>query len=122
MTIEPGPGAVDLNGSVLVSPSENTIYTITATGPGGTATDSVTVTVTLQITLTITSPDNGSTISRLNVMVQGSITNVGGHETGVVVNGIIAMKNVRNGGRGKYNHFKFFPDYYNKPSARVVKG
>ena len=91
VTIEPGIGAVDLNGSVLVSPSESTIYTITATGPGGTVTDSVTVTVTPLITLTITSPDNGSTISRPDVMVQGTVTNAGGNETGVTVNGIVAM-------------------------------
>ena len=91
VTIEPGIGAVELNGSVLVSPSESTIYTITAMGPGGTATDSVTVTVTPLITLTITSPDNGSTISRPDVMVQGTIINAGGNETGVVVNGILAM-------------------------------
>ena len=44
--IEPDIGSVAVNGSVQVSPTENTIYTITATGLGGTATASVTVTVT----------------------------------------------------------------------------
>jgi RHS repeat-associated protein len=44
--IEPGIGAVDINGSVQVSPTDATTYTITATGPGGTASADVTVTVT----------------------------------------------------------------------------
>jgi len=93
VTIESGIGAVDLNGSVLVSPLQSTTYTITATGPSGTVTNSVTVTVTPQITLTITSPINGSTISWPDVMVQGTITNASGSETGVTVNGIVAIVN-----------------------------
>jgi len=44
--IEPDIGGVDVNGSMPVSPSETTTYTITATGPEGSATDSVTVIVT----------------------------------------------------------------------------
>ncbi|MBW1812306.1 MAG: DUF2341 domain-containing protein [Deltaproteobacteria bacterium] len=41
-------GSVDPNGSISVSPSEDTTYTIMVTGPGGgTATSTVTVTVTL---------------------------------------------------------------------------
>ena len=43
--IESGVGAVDVNGSIQVFPTETTTYTITATGPGGTATDSITITV-----------------------------------------------------------------------------
>ncbi len=42
------------------------------------------------ITLTITSPSNGETINKPNVMVKGTITNTTGNETGVTVNGIIA--------------------------------
>jgi len=87
--IEPGIGSVALNGTATVSPTETTTYTITATGPGGTATDSVTI--AHQITLTITSPINGLTINRPDVMVNGTITNTGGYETGVTVNGIVAM-------------------------------
>ena len=45
-TIDQGIGSVAPNGSTTVSPTETTIYTITATGPGGTVTNSVTVTVT----------------------------------------------------------------------------
>ena len=44
--IEPDVGAVDINGFTAVSPTQTTIYTITATGPGGTATDQALVTVT----------------------------------------------------------------------------
>ena len=43
--IEPDIGTVDLNGSIPVSPTTTTVYTITATGPGGTAVDSVQVVV-----------------------------------------------------------------------------
>jgi len=45
VSIDQGIGSVDLSGTTMVSPSETTTYTITATGPGGTATDSVTVIV-----------------------------------------------------------------------------
>ena len=44
--IEPGIGSVDVNGSISVSPTETTMYTITVTGPGGTASTEVTITVT----------------------------------------------------------------------------
>ena len=89
--IEPYIGPVELSGSGWVQPSETTTYTITATGPGGTASDSVIVTVTPQITLTITSPADNDTITRPDVMVHGTVTNAVGNETGVVVNGILAM-------------------------------
>ncbi|PKL52235.1 MAG: hypothetical protein CVV37_02295 [Nitrospira bacterium HGW-Nitrospira-1] len=42
------------------------------------------------ITLTITSPSNGETINKPDVMVRGTITNTTGNETGVTVNGIPA--------------------------------
>jgi RHS repeat-associated protein len=44
--IEPGVGSVDVNGSISVSPTERTTYTITVTGPGGTASAEVIITVT----------------------------------------------------------------------------
>jgi len=43
------------------------------------------------ITLTITSPGNGDTISRSDVRVEGTVSNVLGLETGVTVNGILAQ-------------------------------
>ena len=44
-SIDNGVGSVDTNGSISVSPSETTTYTIIVTGPGGSATDSVSVIV-----------------------------------------------------------------------------
>lgn len=43
VSIDQGVGAVDLNGSLTVSPTVETIYTFTAIGPGGTATASATI-------------------------------------------------------------------------------
>lgn len=43
--IDQGIGSAALNGSVSVSPTQTTIYTITASGPGGTITSSVTIAV-----------------------------------------------------------------------------
>ncbi|MFH1148136.1 MAG: hypothetical protein V1736_10580 [Pseudomonadota bacterium] len=51
--IEPGIGLVDANGSLSVSPTQNTTYTITATGPGGTSQSSTTVTVLYPPTVSI---------------------------------------------------------------------
>ncbi|MEN8225656.1 MAG: hypothetical protein ABFS05_09890 [Bacteroidota bacterium] len=44
-TIEPDIGIVDLNGSVTVTPSETTVYTLTATGSDASATAQAVVTV-----------------------------------------------------------------------------
>lgn len=44
-TIEPDIGEVTTNGSTSVTLTENTTFTITATGPGGTATEEVTVSI-----------------------------------------------------------------------------
>ena len=78
------------NGSITVSPTETTTYTITVTGSGGTATASVTVSIS-PISISITSPNDGETIYRPDAMVQGTIINPFGNETGVVVNGILAI-------------------------------
>jgi hypothetical protein len=42
------------------------------------------------ITLTIDTPSDGTTISRPDIMVKGTVTNAGGYETGVSVNGVAA--------------------------------
>jgi len=42
------------------------------------------------ITITITSPVNGATINRHDVMVRGTVSNSTGNETGVAINGIVA--------------------------------
>ena len=67
-TIEPDMGDVPVNGSVAVTPQQNTTYTIIATGPGGTATDSVSIsfnrpTVTLKASPTTVNPGQSSTLT-----------------------------------------------------------
>src|SRR5271170_280008 len=47
LTIAPGVGTVNAQGSTSVSPSDSTTYTITASGPGGSADSSVRVTVSV---------------------------------------------------------------------------
>ena len=91
--IEPDIGSVDVNGSISVSPTTTTTYTVTAANLGGTATASVTVTVISSITLYITTPSNGASIFNPDILVQGTVTNVLGNETGVTVNGIVAIVN-----------------------------
>lgn len=93
VSIDQGIGPVDQHGTLNVSPQESTTYTITAMGPGGRATASVTVTVVSPITLTITSPLDGDTISGPDIMVEGTISNTEGNETGVTVNRIVASVN-----------------------------
>ncbi len=92
-TVSIDQGILDVaeSGSAVVSPAADTIYTITAQGPGGTATDSVTITVISPISLTITSPTGGETITRPDVMVRGTFVNTTGNETGIMVNGRVAM-------------------------------
>jgi len=51
--IEPGIGPVDANGTIVVSPTETTTFTVTATGLRGTAISTVTVTVLYPPTVTI---------------------------------------------------------------------
>ncbi len=70
---------------------QTTAYTITASGSGGTATRSATVTVTSPISIQILSPVNGESVDRPDVMVHGTFVNTSGHETGITVNGMVAM-------------------------------
>ncbi len=89
--INPDIGSVDLNGSLAVSPDETTTYYIYAEGPGGQVTDSVTINVTSPVMLQITSPVHMQTIARADIMVEGTISNTLGNETGVTVNGQAAI-------------------------------
>ncbi len=92
VSIDQGVGSVASSGSLSVSPTEDTVYSVTATGPGGIITEQATVTVIPSpITLTITSPAANTTLARPNVMVTGTVSQVNGLETGVVVNGVIAL-------------------------------
>lgn len=88
--IDSGIGSVDVSGFITISPSETTTYTITASGLGGNATDSVTVSV-LQPSITITLPRDGDVVSRTDVGVEGTLTNIGSHDVGVTVNDVVAM-------------------------------
>ncbi len=57
VTIDNGIGDVPLNDSLVVSPTETTTYTVTATSPGGTATANVIVTVIHPPSITVVEPD-----------------------------------------------------------------
>jgi hypothetical protein len=106
VVIDHGIDEQPANGQVTVFPTATTTYTLTATGPGGSAVDSVTVTVTEPgpITLTVTSPVEGQTATRTDLMVTGTVNHAEGLETGVVVNGVIA--HVHNGNFAA-NHVPF---------------
>ncbi|MCF6187137.1 MAG: putative Ig domain-containing protein, partial [Desulfobulbaceae bacterium] len=106
-TIEPDIGPVAASGSTVVTPLQTTTYTISATGPGGTNTSSVTVTVSSPVRITITSPGNGETVTGADIMVTGEISNQTGLETGITVNGILALVE---GGRFVANHVAPLPD------------
>ena len=106
-TIEPGIGTVDIEGSTVVSPLATTTYTISAAGPGGTTSSSVTVTVSSPISITVTSPVAGETVTGADVMVTGEVSNQTGLETGITVNGILALVE---GDRFVANHVAPLPD------------
>ena len=89
--IEPGIGDVAPSGSMTVSPTETTTYTITASGPGGTSSAVATLAVVPPITVQIISPADGESINRPDGMVRGSFSNISGSETGIIVNGMVAM-------------------------------
>ena len=89
ISIDNGIGVVDTDGSIPVSPTETTVYTLTATGAGGTTAESATLHVS-DIVIEIASPADGEVIDLKDVMVTGTINNANGNETGVVVNGILA--------------------------------
>ena len=79
-----------VNGSVPVSPTQTTTYTVAVTNSGGTASASVKVAVA-QMLLQITSPLDGDLITHPKTLVHGTIANSTGIETGVVVNGVPAI-------------------------------
>jgi RHS repeat-associated protein len=62
VTIDNGIGQVDPSGSITVSPSETTTYTITATNAAGSATDSVTISVILPPTVDISASPSSITL------------------------------------------------------------
>ena len=56
MTITPGIGATNLSGAQAVTPTQDTTYTLTASGPGGTDTEQITLTVIQPPELNLTGP------------------------------------------------------------------
>ncbi|WP_319410180.1 hypothetical protein [uncultured Desulfosarcina sp.] len=89
--IEPGIGDVASSGSMTVSPTETTTYTITASGLGGDEIKDQTTLNVNPLSLSITSPFNAQVVSRHNVLVEGIVSTISARETGVVVNGVPAM-------------------------------
>ncbi len=89
VSIDNGIGEVSFEGSLAVSPSATTTFTITAAGRAGTVSDSVTLSV-IPPPITITTPGNGARIERPDAMVVGTIDSSFGDEVGIVVNDIQA--------------------------------
>ncbi len=56
MSITPGIGATNLSGFQAVTPTQDTTYTLTASGPGGTDTEQITLTVIQPPELNLTGP------------------------------------------------------------------
>lgn len=77
VTIEPGIGSVELNGSKDISPLQTTTYTITATGEGGEVTDEVTLDVVINqgdytaIYGRVYEADSGSPLADADVSANG---------------------------------------------------
>lgn len=91
VNIEPDIGVVDPCGTMTVSPLQTTTYTLTASGSGLTKTAAVTITVNNPIAVQITSPLDGVGVNAGSCLVKGIVTNDGNGETGVTVNGVIAL-------------------------------
>ena len=89
--IDPGIGVVDAGGSASVSPGKTTEYTLTAIGKGGDTTRIVKVEVEEGLSVSITSPLAGDRINGSRTLVKGTVDYFAGMETGVTVNGIIAL-------------------------------
>ena len=89
VVIDNGVGSMRGVGSVSVTPSQTTTYTLTATGLGGVTAESVVVSVS-GIDITITSPAEGEVLETRDAMVQGTFANAHGNETGLVINGVPA--------------------------------
>ena len=90
-SIDRGIGTVPLSGSKAVFPEADTVYRLTAAGPGGVSTESATVRVTPANGLRIQYPADGDTIRHPDVLVRGIFSNNTGREKGIAVNGRAAL-------------------------------
>jgi hypothetical protein len=89
--IDQGIGAVEQSGSLIVSPGETTEYHLTASGDGGSTTKNVRIEVRGGLSVLITSPSELESIEGSHVLVKGLVESPEGTETGVTVNGILAL-------------------------------
>ncbi|MBN1849510.1 MAG: tandem-95 repeat protein [Deltaproteobacteria bacterium] len=71
--IQPDIGSVNVIGSILVSPTESTTYTIIATGPGGTATDNMTITAGYLPTVSISANPEIIQVGEASILTWSSI-------------------------------------------------
>jgi hypothetical protein len=87
-----GPSAFNQNVGHLEAPinllDANTLSVELRSKPGSYLT--IRATQDIPIVVTITNPAHGTTIAKPDIIVQGTITNPLGNETGVTVNGVIA--------------------------------
>ena len=90
VSIDNNIGRVIPIGSISITPTQTTTYTITAIGYGGTVNDTVTIIVTEPL-ITITHPAGGSDIYRPDTMVKGTINHTLTGEVGIMVNGMSAV-------------------------------
>ncbi|HDH05385.1 MAG TPA: fibronectin type III domain-containing protein [Nitrospirae bacterium] len=89
-----GSGTEDVSVSADITgltPNITYHYMVTASNTAGTANGADVSFTTPPITLTITSPLDGATINRSDVMVKGTVTNTTDNETGVIVNGVATV-------------------------------
>jgi plastocyanin len=89
--IEPDVGSVATSESVTVTPTADTTYTLTAAGAGGTATGTASVIVGSPIEIKILYPADGAWLYRPDTLVSGTFLNGIGIETGITVNGKVAI-------------------------------
>jgi len=95
VTIDPGIGMVADNGSMTVSPTETTTYTLTATGPGGSVSEQATVEV-------VTTPKVGLVVSDTEIDYGESLTlswSAEGYDTVFIKDGPVVSEELPNGNR-----------------------
>jgi hypothetical protein len=91
ITITPDIGDVPLSGSRLITPPNNTVYTMTATNKAGTISESVRVTVNQETTKTVelfSIPSDEGYVDRNGAI--GNVARVGVSESGVASQGFLS--------------------------------
>lgn len=76
----------------FTSPGNKTLYAWAKDAAGNVSLSrTASVTISYLLGVTLDSPLSGATINRPDVMVIGTVTNAAGYETGVTVNGVVAI-------------------------------